>query len=153
MFNSTELFCIIDDFFLKFEATYWKFLKQSRHSVRIRTAQLTISEISFIAIWYKCSHFSNFKAFFTWLNEDKSALFNSLPCYQRMIHPINMHQLALHALHVALMKGQHSSIYGLTLPRYQSVKISVFSVINPWLRLHLEVKALWAGFMAVNYMW
>ncbi|TCB69495.1 IS982 family transposase, partial [Acinetobacter terrestris] len=28
MFNSTELFCIIDDFFLKFEATYWKFLKQ-----------------------------------------------------------------------------------------------------------------------------
>ncbi|WQJ00831.1 IS982 family transposase, partial [Acinetobacter schindleri] len=29
MFNSTELFCVIDDFFLKFEATYWNFLKQS----------------------------------------------------------------------------------------------------------------------------
>ncbi|MFX8911063.1 IS982 family transposase, partial [Acinetobacter baumannii] len=73
-------------------------------SLRIRTAQLTISEICFIAIWYKCSHFNNFKAFFTWLKEDKSHLFKYLPCYQRMIHLINMHQLALHALHVALMK-------------------------------------------------
>ncbi|NNH24977.1 IS982 family transposase [Acinetobacter terrestris] len=109
MFNSTELFCIIDDFFLKFEATYWKFLKQCHHSVRIRPAHLSISEICFIAIWYKCSHFNNFKAFFTWLKEDKSHLFSHLPCYQRMTHLINMHQLALHALHVALMKGQHRS--------------------------------------------
>ena len=106
MFNSTELFCVIDDFFLKFEATYWKFLKQSNHSLRSRTAQLTLSEICFIAIWYKCSHFSNFKAFFSWLKEDKSHLFKSLPCYQRMIYLINTHQLALHALHVALMKDQ-----------------------------------------------
>ena len=50
MFNSTKLFCVIDDFFLKFEATYWEFLKQNRGSLRIRTAQLTISEICFIAI-------------------------------------------------------------------------------------------------------
>ncbi|MCG2973965.1 IS982 family transposase, partial [Escherichia coli] len=33
MFNSTELFCVIDDFFLKFEATYWEFLKQNRGSL------------------------------------------------------------------------------------------------------------------------
>ena len=32
MFNITKLFCVIDDFFLKFEAIYWKFLKQSRQS-------------------------------------------------------------------------------------------------------------------------
>ena len=50
MFNLTELFCTMDDFFLKFEATYLTFLKQSRHALRIRTAQLTISEISFIDI-------------------------------------------------------------------------------------------------------
>ena len=106
MFNSTELFCVIDDFFLKFEATYLEFLKQSKHCLRIRNAQLTISEICFIAIWYKCSHFNNFKAFFSWLKQDKSHLFKSLPCYQRVIHLINMHQLALHALHVAMMKGQ-----------------------------------------------
>ena len=103
MFNSTELFCVIDDFFLKFEATYWKFLKQCNHCLRIRAAQLAISEIIFIAIWYKCSHFNNFKAFFTFLKQDKSHLFKSLPCYQRMIHLINAHQLALHALHFALM--------------------------------------------------
>ena len=149
MFNSTELFCVIDDFFLKFEATYGTFLKQSSHSVRIRTAQLTISEISFIAIWYKCSHFNNFKAFFSWLKQDKSHLFKSLPCYQRMIHLINMHQLALHALHVAVMKAQHSQ---LIQPLYLSVKISVFNAINHYLKLHLVVKAQWAGSMAVNYM-
>ena len=106
MFNNTELFCIIDDFFLKFEATYWKFLKQSRRYSRIRPAQLSISEIIFI--WYKCSHFNNFKAFFSWFKQDKNHLFKSLPCYQCMIHLINMHQLALHALHIALMKDQHS---------------------------------------------
>ncbi len=108
MFNSTELFCVIDDFFLKFEATYWKFLKQNRRYSRIQPAQLSISEITFISIWYKCSHFNNFKAFFSWLKQDKNHLFKSLPCYQCMIHLINMHQLALHALHIALMKDQHS---------------------------------------------
>ncbi|WP_151831039.1 IS982 family transposase [Acinetobacter ursingii] len=119
MFNSTELFCVIDDLFLKFEATYWKFLKQNNHCLRIRKVQLSISEILFIAIWYKCSHFNNFKAFFSWLKQHKSHLFKSLPCYQRMIHLINMHQLALHALHVVVMKAQHSQylwIDSTTLP-------------------------------------
>jgi len=106
MFDSTELFCVIDDFFLKFEAIYWKFLKQSHHCLRIRKAQLSISEIIFIAIWYKCSHFNNFKAFFISLKQNKSHLFKSLPCYQRMIYLINAHQLALHALHTALTKDQ-----------------------------------------------
>lgn len=108
MFDSTQLLCLIDDFFLKFEAIYWKFLKQSRHSVRIRPAQLTLSEINFIAIWYKCSHFNNFKAFFAALKHNYSHLFKCLPCYQRMIYLINKHQLALHALHYALMK-EHTS--------------------------------------------
>ena len=126
MFNSTELFCVIDDFFLQFEATYWKFLKQSRHHSRIRNAQLSISEIIFIAVWYKCSHFTNFKAFFSWLKQDKRHLFKSLPCYQRMSHLINMHQLALHALHTALTKGQHSQylwIDSTTLPVCKNQRI------------------------------
>jgi len=29
MSNNTELFCVLDDFFLKFEANYWKFIKHS----------------------------------------------------------------------------------------------------------------------------
>ena len=126
MFNSTELFCLIDDFFLQFEATYWKFLKQDGQLSRIRVAQLSLSEIIFIAIWYKSSHFTNFKAFFTWLKEDKSYLFKYLPCYQRMIHLINMHELALHALHVALMKGQGTQylwIDSTTLPVCKNQRI------------------------------
>ena len=126
MFNSTELFCLIDDFFLKFEATYWKFLKQDSQFSRIRVAQLSLSEIIFIAIWYKSSHFNNFKAFFTWLKEDKSHLFKYLPCYQRMIHLIKMHQLALHALHAALMKGQGTQylwIDSTTLPVCKNQRI------------------------------
>ncbi|MDM1019802.1 IS982 family transposase [Acinetobacter sp. VNK23] len=108
MFDSTQLFCIIDDFFLKFESVYWKFLKQNLKCLRIRPAQLSISEIVFIAIWYKHSHFNNFKAFFTALRHNYFHLFKSLPCYQRMIYLINTHQLALHALHFALMKDQQS---------------------------------------------
>ena len=126
MFNITKLFCVIDDFFLKFEAIYWKFLKQSRQSIRVRSAQLSLSEITFIAIWYKCSHFNNFKAFFSWLKQDKNHLFKSLPCYQRMIHLINMHQLALHALHVALMKGQRNQylwVDSTTLPVCKNQRI------------------------------
>lgn len=107
MFNSAELFCLIDDFFLKFEATYWKFLKQSHHVLRVRQAQLSLSEITFIAIWYKCSYFNNFKAFFSWLKQEKSHFFKSLPCCQRMMHLINTHRLALHVLHLALMKGKY----------------------------------------------
>ena len=126
MFDSTELFCVIDDFFLKFEATYWKFLKECNHCLRIRTAQLSISEIIFIAIWYKCSHFNNFKAFFSSLKQDKSHLFKSLPCYQRMIYLVNTHQLALHALHFAVMKDHQSSylwIDSTTLPVCKNQRI------------------------------
>ena len=49
----TELFFVIDDFFLRFEATYWKFLKQSGRCLRIRPSELSISEIIFIVVWYK----------------------------------------------------------------------------------------------------
>jgi hypothetical protein len=60
----------------------------------------------FIAIWYKFSHFNNFKAFFFSLKQNQ--LFRALPCYQRMVHLISAHQLALHALHFALMKDCQS---------------------------------------------
>jgi hypothetical protein len=103
MFDSTQLFCVIDDFFLKFESIYWKFLKHNFQRRRYRPAQLSISEIIFIAIWYKCSHFNNFKAFFTSLKLDKNHLFKQRPRYQRMIYLINAHQLALHALHLDLI--------------------------------------------------
>ncbi len=130
MFNSTELFCVIVDFFLKFEATYWKFLKQSNHSLKVRTVQLTLSEICFIAIWYRFSHFINFKAFFLWLKQDKSHLFKSLPCYQRTIHLIHMHQLALHTLHVAVMKGQYKQYLWIDSTTLPICKINGLNVID-----------------------
>ncbi|MGH1401959.1 MAG: transposase, partial [Acinetobacter tandoii] len=49
------------------------------------------------------------KAFFTALKYNNSHLFKHLPCYQRMIHLMNTHQLALYALHFALMKDQQSN--------------------------------------------
>lgn len=63
----------------------------------------------FIAVWYKYSHFNKIKAFFTSLKLDKKYLCKQLPCYQHMIHLINIHQLIIHTLHVTLMKDQQSS--------------------------------------------
>lgn len=37
-------------------------------------------------------------------------LFRYLPCYQHLIYLINAHQLALHALHFALMKDCHRTV-------------------------------------------
>ena len=128
MFDFTYLFCIIDDFFQKFEPTYWDFLKHSKKRLRVRSSQLKVSEIVFIAIWYKCSHFNNFKAFFLSLKQNYVHLFRYLPCYQRMVCLINAHQLALalHALHYALMKDCHSGylwIDSTTLPVCKNQRI------------------------------
>lgn len=126
MFDFTYFFCIIDDFFQKFEASYWEFLKDSNKRLRIRPSQLKLSEIVFIAIWYKCSHFNNFKAFFFSLKQHQSQLFRYLPCYQRMVHLIGAHQLALHALHFALMKDCQSHylwIDSTTLPVCKNQRI------------------------------
>ena len=126
MFDFTYTFCIIDDFFQKFEATYWDFLKHSNKRLRMRSSQLKVSEVVFIAIWYKCSHFNNFKAFFLSLRQNFRHLFRYLPCYQRIVYLINSHQLALHALHFALMKDCHSShlwIDSTTLPVCKNQRI------------------------------
>lgn len=152
MFNSTELFCIIEDFFLKFEATYWKFLKQNFQRLKYRPAQLSISEIIFIAVWYKCSYFNNFKAFFTALKYNNRHLFKHLPCYQRMIHLIDAHQLALHALHFALMKDQQSTyswIDSTTLAVCKNQRIQRHKALST---MQHEVKVLWDGSLAVNYI-
>ena len=126
MFDFTYTFCIIDDFFQKFEATYWDFLKHSNKRLRMRSSQLKVSEVVFIAIWYKCSHFNNFKAFFLSLRQNFRHLFQYLPCYQRIVYLINSHQLALHALHFALTKDCHSShlwIDSTTLPVCKNQRI------------------------------
>ena len=107
MSDFTEIFCAIDDFFKKFEPIYWQFLKQENKRKRIRLATLSLSEIVTIAICYKTSQVNNFKTFFQLLYQFESKLFKSLPCcYKNMLSLINQHQLAIHALHRALSKGQ-----------------------------------------------
>lgn len=68
-----------------------------------------------------------------WLQEDKSHLFQSLTCYHRMIHLINMHQLALHALHHVLMQGYQSSHLWIdltTLPVCRNQRIQRHKVLT-----------------------
>lgn len=118
MFDFTYFFCMIDDLFQKFEATYWMFLKDSNKRMRMRSSQLKLLEINFIAIWYKYSHSNNFKNFFFSLKQHQSQLFGYLPCYQRMVHLIGAHQLALHALDFALMKDFQYSLIECAYSRY-----------------------------------
>ena len=101
-------------------------MKHSNKRLRTRSSQLKVSEVVFIAIWYKCSHFNNFKAFFLSLRQNYHHLFRYLPCYQRMVYLINAHELALHALHFALMKDCHSNhlwIDSTTLPVCKNQRI------------------------------
>lgn len=106
MTDCTQIFCVIDDFFKIFEPTYWQYLKQEKLKIRVRPATLTLSEIVFIAVYYKISQFTNFKAYYQSLEQLENKLFRALPSYERMIYLINQHQLALHALHYALAKPQ-----------------------------------------------
>lgn len=77
MIDSTELLSKVDDFFKKFEPIYLKFIKQSQRIQRVRASKLSLSEIIFIAICYKCSQFNNFKAFFYSIPKNALMLLNT----------------------------------------------------------------------------
>ncbi|MDM1021729.1 IS982 family transposase, partial [Acinetobacter sp. VNK23] len=109
MYDFTEIFCSVDDFFKKFEPIYWQFLKQEKKRQRIRQATLSLSEIVTISICYKASQMHNFKAFFQLLCQCESRLFKELPCYKNILTLINQHQLAIHALHYALNQHKEDS--------------------------------------------
>ncbi|WHP06129.1 IS982 family transposase [Acinetobacter corruptisaponis] len=109
MYDFTEIFCSVDDFFKKFEPIYWQFPKQEKKRQRIRQATLSLSEIVTISICYKASQMHNFKAFFQLLCQYESRLFKELPCYKNILTLINQHQLAIHALHYALNQHKEDS--------------------------------------------
>lgn len=109
MFEFTTLFCTIDDFFQKNEAIYWQYLKQENPKVRQRSGVLCLSEIIFIAVWYKNSQLHHFKAFYGMIQRFYYKLFKALPSYQRMVHLINQHQLALQALHISLTSSAQTA--------------------------------------------
>ncbi len=130
MFEFITLFCTIDDFFQKNEAIYWQYLKQENPKVRQRSGVLCLSEIIFIAVWYKNSQLHHFKAFYGMIQRFYYKLFKALPSYQRMVHLINQHQLALQALHISLLLALKQLVPGLILQLYPYVRISVSNVIN-----------------------
>ncbi|MBF7693835.1 IS982 family transposase, partial [Acinetobacter sp. FNA3] len=79
------------------------------------------------AIYYKNSQFNHFKAFFFSLKIHQRQYFKELPCYQRLIYLINTHQLALHALHTALMADHQCNylwIDSTTLPVCKNQRIA-----------------------------
>ena len=123
MYDFTESFCIVDDFFKKFEPIYWQFLKQENKRQRIRQATLSLSEIVAISIYYKTSQVHNFKMFFNLLCQFESKLFKDLPCYKNLITLINQHQLAIHALLYALSQKDESSYLWIDSTPYLFVKI------------------------------
>jgi hypothetical protein len=126
MFEFTTLFCTIDDFFQKNEAIYWQYLKQENPKVRQRSGVLCLSEIIFIAVWYKNSQLHHFKAFYGMIQRFYYKLFNALSSYQRMVHLINQHQLALQALHISLTSSAQTAcawVDSTTLPVCKNQRI------------------------------
>ena len=75
MFEFTTLFCTIDDFFQKNEAIYWQHLKQENPKVRQRLGVLCLSEIIFIAVWYKKSKLHHLKAFYCMIQRFYAKIF------------------------------------------------------------------------------
>ena len=126
MFDFTTLFCTIDDFFQKNEAIYWKYLKQENPKIRQRSGFLCLSEIIFIAVWYKNSQLHHFKAFYGMLKRFYTKLFKGLPSYQRIVYLINQHQLALQALHISLTSSAQTTcawVDSTTLPVCKNQRI------------------------------
>ena len=120
MFKFTEVFCTIDDFFQQFKPSYWQHLKAQKVKARLRPTCLSLSEIVFIAVWYKQSAFKHFKAFFWMLKCAFAHLFKN--CHAtRLIYLINDHQLALNSLHYALF-GLLKESYSLLTSRCRSSK-------------------------------
>ena len=126
MFEFTTLFCTIDDFFQKNEAIYWQYLKQENPKVRHRSGVLCLSEIIFIAVWYKNSQIHHFKAFYGMIKRFYSKLFKALPSYQRMIYLINQYQMVLQALHISLTSNTQTAcawVDSTTLPVCKNQRI------------------------------
>jgi hypothetical protein len=126
MYDIRELFCLIDDFCLSFQPIYEKFLKQEQLRQRFRPAYLALSEILFIAVWYKQSQINNFKAFYQMLRQVYLTAFCKLPCYERLIQLISDHRLALQALQHSCLDHQivsHFWIDSTSLPVCKNQRI------------------------------
>lgn len=150
VYDHTELFCFIDDFFIRFRPFYLQSLKQSGIIKRCREASLALSEIIYLAIWL---HLSHFKIFIVFVNFYHHKDFRCLPSYQRINALVakNAHAIA------AFLKRHCSSrpwtiFIGLTRRHSLFVKISVSVVIVLSELLQAEASLQQDGSMASNYI-
>ena len=67
-----ELFCHVDDFCLRFEPDWYKYLISHGSICRLRSNQLSLSEIMTILIAFQTSGYRNFKVYY--LNIDSMVL-------------------------------------------------------------------------------
>jgi hypothetical protein len=83
MFDLTTLFCLIDDFYKKFEPQWNKNLLLIRF--RGPKCSLSISEIITIVVLFHQSNFRNFKYFYLYLQNHYSKEFPNLLSYTRFV--------------------------------------------------------------------
>lgn len=103
MYDHTELFCLIDDFCIRFKPIYLQKLKESGQIKRCRDAFLDLSEIIFLATWFHLSHFKTFKHFIGFVHFYHRHDFKSLPTYQRINALVAQHANAITAFFEALL--------------------------------------------------
>lgn len=103
MYDHTELFCLIDDFCIRFKPIYLKNLKDSGLIKRARSAFLDLSEILFLAVWFHLSHFKTFKHFIAFVTCYHRHDFKALPSYQRINSLVAQHAPAITAFFEALL--------------------------------------------------
>ena len=81
-----ELFCQVDDFCRTF-VPEWRQLQLASGAIRRqRSKQLSLSEIMTILIWFHCSHYRTFKAYYCeQVQRHLQAEFPSLVSYSRFV--------------------------------------------------------------------
>jgi hypothetical protein len=81
-----ELFCHVDDFCRPF-VLEWRQLQLTSGAIqRQRSTQLSLSEIMTILIWFHCSHYRTFKAYYTdEVQRHLRAEFPALASYSRFV--------------------------------------------------------------------
>ena len=98
MIDHTEVFCFLDDFCKKFEPIYQQSLKDQGLRKRNRSAELSLSEILLIAVWFHQSYISKFKYFIVFIKLYHKKEFPKLPTYERISALVNQNAPALMAL-------------------------------------------------------
>ncbi len=109
MYDFTEIFCIVDDFFKKFEPIYWQFLSK-KTNVNVSDKQRYLYQ----KLWLSPSTIKNLKyiilrCFLTCFVSLKANSLKTCLVIKNLIPLINQHQLAIHALLYALSQKDESS--------------------------------------------